>query len=113
MYEDVKLGNTAACFEDYPVLGYAISQDIGLKLVGEKRSRFFLRPWCKKGQNAELLQMFNDGLENVKASGEYQRILDSYISSGDGTAANVESMKVLTSLHCLELPFRVLYRQQA
>ena len=35
--------------------------------------------------------MFNDGLENVKASGEYQRILDSYISSGDGTAANVES----------------------
>ncbi len=37
MYEDVKLGNTAACFEDYPVLGYAISQDIGLKLVGEKK----------------------------------------------------------------------------
>ena len=38
MYEDVKLGNTAACFEDYPVLGYAISQDIGLKLVGEKEA---------------------------------------------------------------------------
>ncbi|MFR1213627.1 MAG: hypothetical protein ACLSCV_01585 [Acutalibacteraceae bacterium] len=39
--------------------------------------------------------------------------LDSYISSGDGTAANVNPMKALTSLHCLEPPFRVLYRQQA
>lgn len=91
MYEDVKLGNTAACFEDYPVLGYAISQDIGLKLVGEKEAGSSYGLGVKKGQNAELLQMFNDGLENVKASGEYQRILDSYISSGDGTAANVES----------------------
>ena len=42
MYEDVKLGNTAACFEDYPVLGYAISQDIGLKLVGEKKKLVLL-----------------------------------------------------------------------
>ena len=91
MYEDVKLGNTVACFEDYPVLGYAISQDIGLKLVGEKEAGSSYGLGVKKGQNAELLQMFNDGLENVKASGEYQRILDSYISSGDGTAANVES----------------------
>ena len=70
MYEDVKLGNTAACFEDYPVLGYAMSQDIGLKLVGEKEAGSSYGLGVKKGQNAELLQMFNDGLENVKASGE-------------------------------------------
>lgn len=59
--------------------------------MGEKEAGSSYGLGVKKGQNAELLQMFNDGLENVKASGEYQRILDSYISSGDGTAANVES----------------------
>lgn len=63
MYEDVKLGNTVACFEDYPVLGYAISQDIGLKLVGEKEAGSSYGLGVKKGQNAELLQMFNDGLK--------------------------------------------------
>ena len=50
MYEDVKLGNTAACFEDYPVLGYAISQDIGLKLVGEKEAGSSYGLGVKKGQ---------------------------------------------------------------
>lgn len=91
MYEDVKMGNTIACFEDYPVLGYAISQQIGLKLVGqmEKGSSYGLG--VRKGQNPELLQMFNDGLENLKSSGEYQRILDRYISSGDGTAVQIEN----------------------
>ena len=47
--------------------------------------------------------MFNDGLKNVKASGEYQRILDSYISSGDGTAANVESNEGVNFFTLLEL----------
>jgi polar amino acid transport system substrate-binding protein len=32
-----------------------------------------------KGQNAELLEMFNAGLANLQANGKYQEILDKYI----------------------------------
>ena len=35
-----------------------------------------------KGNNAELLDMFNKGLENIIANGKYQEILDTYISRG-------------------------------
>ncbi len=91
MYEDVKLGNTVACFEDYPVLGYAISQNIGLKLIGEKEAGSSYGLGVKKGHNTELLQMFNDGLENVKTSGEYQRILDTYIASGESISSVIDT----------------------
>ena len=33
----------------------------------------------KKGENAELLTMFNEGLKNLRESGKYQEILDKYI----------------------------------
>ena len=80
MYEDVKLGNTVACFEDYPVLGYGISQDIGLKIVTEKEQGSSYGFAVSKGLNPELIEMFNAGLANLQASGKYQEILDSYIS---------------------------------
>lgn len=32
-----------------------------------------------KGENAELLKMFNTGLANLKENGKYQEILDTYI----------------------------------
>ncbi len=32
-----------------------------------------------KGENAELLKMFNAGLANLKESGKYDEILDTYI----------------------------------
>lgn len=79
MYEDVKLGNTVACFEDYPVMGYAISQGIGLKIVTEKEQGSSYGFAVAKGEDADLLQMFNDGYANIVADGTYQKILDKYI----------------------------------
>ena len=35
----------------------------------------------RQGKNAELLKMFDEGLKNIKASGEYQKILDKYIAN--------------------------------
>lgn len=32
----------------------------------------------QKGQNAELLEMFNKGLADIKANGTYQEIVDKY-----------------------------------
>lgn len=80
MYEDVKLGNTVACFEDYPVLGYGISQGIGLKIVTEKEQGSSYGFAVSKGLNPELIEMFNAGLAKLKADGTYQEILDKYIS---------------------------------
>lgn len=79
MYEDVKSGHAVACFEDYPVIGYAISQNIGLKMVTDKEQGSSYGFAVNKGVNAELLKMFNDGLSNLRASGKYQEILDTYI----------------------------------
>lgn len=79
MYEDVKAGNSTACFEDYPVLGYAISQDIGLKIVTEMERGNSYGFAVNKGQNPELIEMFDAGLQNLRDSGKYQEILDTYI----------------------------------
>lgn len=80
MYEDVKIGNSVALFEDYPVIGYAITQGIGLKLVTEKEQGSSYGIAVKKGENAELLKMLNDGLADIRANGKYDEIINKYIS---------------------------------
>jgi polar amino acid transport system substrate-binding protein len=79
MYEDVKAGNSVACFEDYPVLGYAISQNVGLKIVTEMERGSSYGFAVKKGDNSELIEMWNAGYANIVANGTYQDILDKYI----------------------------------
>lgn len=79
MYMDVLVGNSAACFEDYPVMGYSISQGIELKMVTEMEAGNSYGFAVGKGENAELLEMFNAGLANLVESGKYQEILDKYI----------------------------------
>jgi ABC-type amino acid transport substrate-binding protein len=79
MYEDVRTGNSVACFEDYPVLGYAISQNVGLKIVTPKEQGSSYGFAVNKGLNTELLEKFNKGLADIKANGTYQQILDTYI----------------------------------
>ncbi len=81
MYEDVKTGNSAACFEDYPVMGYGIAQGNGLKMVTDMEKGSSYGFAVLKGENTELLDMFNAGLKNIIESGKYQEILDSYISA--------------------------------
>ena len=81
MYEDVKTGNTVACFEDYPVMGYGISQGNGLKMVTDMEKGSSYGFAVMKGKNTELLEMFNAGLENIKANGKYQEIIDTYIAA--------------------------------
>jgi len=79
MYEDVKAGNSVACFEDYPVLGYGVAQGNGLKIVTEKEQGSSYGFAVQKGKDEELRLMFNTGLKNLKDSGKYQEILDTYI----------------------------------
>jgi len=81
MYEEVKAGNSVACFEDYPVMGYGISQGNGLKMVTSMERGSSYGFAVLKGKNQELLKMFDQGLVNVKANGTYQAILDKYIKT--------------------------------
>ncbi|GHU53390.1 hypothetical protein FACS1894200_13940 [Spirochaetia bacterium] len=81
MYEEVKAGNSAACFEDYPVMGYGIAQGNGLKMVTgmEKGSSYGFA--VLKGKNRDLLEKFNAGLSKVRSNGTYQAIIDKYIAT--------------------------------
>lgn len=79
MYQAVITGSAVACFEDFSVIGWAIKNDgIALKTVGEVVNPGYYGFAVKKGQNADLVKMFNDGLANIKASGEYEKILAKY-----------------------------------
>ena len=84
-------GNSVACFEDTPVMAYAIKQyadtngkeGINFKIIDEVKAD---SPYAsqygfavRKGENSELLKMFNEGLKNIKANGTYDKIVDSYL----------------------------------
>ncbi len=81
MYQDVITGNTVACFEDQPVMAYGISQGNGLKIVAEEKENFST-PYgfaVLKGQNAELLEMFNAGLRTSKKTELTTRLLQNIL----------------------------------
>ncbi|MEU3331267.1 amino acid ABC transporter substrate-binding protein/permease [Glutamicibacter creatinolyticus] len=80
MYESVKAGTAVAVFDDYPVLAYGIAQGNGLKTVTEKEPAGSYGFAVNKGKNSALLAAFNDGLAKLKDSGEYDKILDSYLA---------------------------------
>ncbi|MDE7333870.1 MAG: transporter substrate-binding domain-containing protein [Lachnospiraceae bacterium] len=80
MYQDVLSGTSAACFDDYPVLGYEISRGTGLKLPIDMERGSSYGFATLKGEAPELVEMFNAGLANLKASGKYDEILNTYIS---------------------------------
>jgi polar amino acid transport system substrate-binding protein len=81
MYEEVKAGNSVACFEDYPVMGYGISQGNGLKMVTSMERGSSYGFAVLKGKNQDLLKMFDQGLANIRANGTYKAILDKYIKT--------------------------------
>ena len=79
MYQDVIAGNTAACFEDYPVMAYNIQQGAGLEMPeGMTAAGTQYGFAVAKGQNAELLEKFNAGLANIIENGKFQEIVDTY-----------------------------------
>ncbi len=79
MYQDVITGNTVACFEDYPVMAYNIQQGAGMEMPGDvNESQTPYGFAVKKGENAELLSMFQAGLANIKENGKYDEIISTY-----------------------------------
>ena len=80
MYQAVLSGEAAACFVDYPVIGYEISRGLELTLPTDMEKGSSYGFATLKGANPELVDMFNKGLENIKANGKYEEILNTYIA---------------------------------
>mgnify|MGYP002552374727 CR=1 FL=1 len=79
MYTAIENGTDDACFEDRMVILYTIgSENLNLKTVGDVINPGSYGFAVKKGTNAALLEMFNKGLANIRASGEYDEILAKY-----------------------------------
>jgi polar amino acid transport system substrate-binding protein len=83
MYEDVKTGNTVACFEDSPVMAYGISNNNGLKMVVDLSemppvSSYGFAVMKSNPANQKLLAMFQAGLAKIKQNGQLKEIMDKY-----------------------------------
>ena len=81
MYDSLNTGSIDAVMDDEPVLKYSISQGQKLKTPIEGTPIGETAFAVKKGSNPELIEMFNNGLANLKASGEFQKILDKYLAA--------------------------------
>ena len=81
MYDSLNSGSVAAIMDDEPVIKYAIKQGRKFKTPIEGTPSGQLAFAVKKGENPELIEMFNNGLANLKKNGQYQKILDKYLKS--------------------------------
>ena len=81
MYDSLNTGSIDAVMDDEPVLKYSISQGQKSKTPIEGTPIGETAFAVKKGSNPELIEMFNNGLANLKASGEFQKILDKYLAT--------------------------------
>ena len=88
MYDSLNTGSIDAVMDDEPVLKYSISQGQKLKTPIEGTPIGETAFAVKKGSNPELIEMFNNGLANLKASGEFQKILDKYLATDSTTESS-------------------------
>lgn len=81
MYQDVILGNSAACVEDTPIMAVSIKEgDLALKIPEGMESEGAPYGFAiMDTADQELLDMFNAGLANIKANGKYDEIINSYL----------------------------------
>ena len=81
MYQAVMGGQVAACFDDTPILKYNIKiGELDMKFVeGTENEPAQYGMAIFNADNQELLDLFNAGLKNIKASGKYDEIIAKYL----------------------------------
>ena len=94
MVDAVKAGQAVGYFEDFPVLAYGIQQGSGFRLIGQPELGGEYGFAVNKGQHPELIEKFNAGLSNLKASGEYDKIVDTYLSGGEKSTQPTDIISV-------------------
>lgn len=88
MYQALDTGSIDAIMDDEPVIKYAIKQgkDYATPLSPVPAGSYGFA--VKKGTNPELIAMFNQGLANLKANGEYNKIVANYLGGSSSTTKN-------------------------
>ena len=81
MYQDVILGNSAACVEDTPIMADSIKVgSLALEIPEGMESDGAPYGFAIMNEaNQELLDMFNAGLANIKENGTYDEIIAKYL----------------------------------
>lgn len=82
LYDVINVRGADAIFDDYPIIDYSITKGKSLKRVGDIQESCEYAFAVKKGANKELIQMFNEGLNELKSTGEYDEIIAKYTSNG-------------------------------
>lgn len=91
MYDSLNSGSVDAVMDDEPVVKYSISQGQKLKTPIKGTPIGDTAFAVKKGSNPELIQMFNNGLANIKKNGQYQKILDKYLKKSNSNTSSSDS----------------------
>ncbi len=81
MYQAVMGGQVDACFDDTPILKYNIMiGELAMKYVdGTENEPAQYGFAIFDAEKQELIDLFNKGLENIKASGKYDEIIATYL----------------------------------
>lgn len=81
MYQAVMGGQVDACFDDTPILKYNIMiGELAMKYVdGTENEPAQYGFAIFDAEKQELIDLFNKGLENIKASGKYDEIISTYL----------------------------------
>ena len=88
MYDSLNSGSVDAVMDDEPVVKYSISQGQKLETPIKGTPIGDTAFAVKKGSNPELIQMFNNGLANIKKNGQYQKILDKYLKKSSSNTSS-------------------------
>lgn len=108
MYDSLNSGSVAAIMDDEPVIKYAIKQGRKFKTPIEGTPSGQIAFAVQKNSNPELIEMFNNGLANLKESGEYQKILDKYLSSDSEESTESTSVDETTIWGLLQNNYKQL-----
>ena len=81
MYDSLNSGSIDALMDDEAVLRYAIQQgrEFDTPIPGEPSGEYGFA--VNKGSNPELIEMFNNGLAPLVASGKYDEIVQKYLGT--------------------------------
>ncbi|HFI0419781.1 TPA: ABC transporter substrate-binding protein/permease [Streptococcus suis] len=96
MYDSLNSGSIDALMDDEAVLLYAIQQgrDFATPIPGEKSGEYGFA--VKKDTNPELIEMFNNGIAALVASGKYDEILNKYFNTTEETSTNTTTVDETT-----------------
>ena len=108
MYDSLNSGSVAAIMDDEPVIKYAIKQGRKFKTPIEGTPSGQIAFAVQKDSNPELIEMFNNGLANLKENSEYQKILDKYLSSDSDETTESTSVDETTIWGLLQNNYKQL-----